>query len=453
MFKNLSSNLSKIFDRLRSGGVLTEAQIDEAMRGIRVALLEADVALSVVKNFVDAVKNKAIGQNVIKSVSPGQMVVKIIHDELILLLASTEEERQINLRADPPVNIMTVGLQGSGKTTFSAKLALYLKAQHLKSQSKKILLVSLDTYRPAAQEQLAILAKSAEIASLPIISEEKPLEIVQRALKGARLGGYDVVIYDTAGRIHIDDVMMKELEDIKALTNPTEILLVADALTGQDAVNIASQFDAKLNITGVVLSKIDGDARGGAALSIKYITKKPIKFLSTGEKLSDLELFQPERVAGRILDMGDVVSFVEKAAEAVDEAEAAKAAARLQKGLFNMNDYLTQLRSIKKIGGFASILGMLPGAGKMLNQVDLSKKEKEVKRSEAIILSMTKKERRKPDLINASRRKRIAEGSGTSVQDVNKMLKQYLQISSMMKKASRMGPKTLMRSGMGQFFS
>ena len=448
MFKSLSNNLSKIFDRLRSGGALTEEQIDSAMGDIHAALLEADVALPVVKDFIAAVREKAIGQNVVKSVSPAQMVVKIIHDELVVLLSSSEEERQINLRSDPPVNIMVVGLQGSGKTTFSAKLGVYLSAQ-----SKKILLVSLDTYRPAAQEQLAILATSAKIDSLPIISSEKPLEITKRALKEARLGGYDVVIYDTAGRIHIDDVMMQELEEIKLLTNPTEILLVADALTGQDAVNIATQFDARLSITGVVLSKVDGDARGGAALSIKYITKKPIKFLSSGEKLDALELFQPERVAGRILDMGDVISFVEKATEALDEEAAAKAASRMQKGLFNLNDYLTQLRSIKKMGGFTSILGMLPGVGRMTNQIDLGKKEAEIKRSEAIILSMTKKERRKPEIINASRRKRIAMGSGTSIQDVNKMLKQFMQISGMMKKASRMDPKTLMRSGLGQFFS
>jgi signal recognition particle subunit SRP54 len=448
MFKSLSANLSKVFDRLRSSGALTEAQIDAAMGDIRVALLEADVALPVVKDFIVSVRDKAIGQNVVKSVTPSQMVIKIIHDELVSLLSSPEPLGQINLNASTPVSIMTVGLQGSGKTTFSAKLAL-----HLKSNGKKILLVSLDTYRPAAQEQLAILAQSVDIDALSIVALEKPLEIVRRASKEARVGGYDIVIYDTAGRTHVDDMMMQELEEIKTFVSPTEILLVADSLTGQMAVDIATQFDARLNITGIVLSKIDGDARGGAALSIKYVTKKPIKFLSKGEKLADLEVFQPERIASRILDMGDVVSFVEKATEAMDEAAAAKAASRLQKGLFNMNDYLTQLRSIKKMGGFANILGMLPGAGRALNQVDFGKKEAEIKRSEAIILSMTKKERKKPELINASRRKRVADGSGTSVQDVNKMLKQFMQISSMMKKASRMDPKTLMRSGMGQFFS
>jgi len=447
MFQTLSNSFSKIFDRLRSSGTLTEEQIDEAMRGIRLALLEADVSLEVVKNFIEAVRAKAVGQDIIKSVTPGQMVIKIIHDELLAVLSSPDEERKINIKATPPVNIMMVGLQGSGKTTSSAKLALYLQGQN-----KRILLVSLDTYRPAAQEQLEILAKSAEITSLPIIHGQNALEITQRALVDARLGGYDVVIYDTAGRLHIDEDMMNELVRIKELTKPAEILLVADSMTGQDAVNIAKDFDNKLGITGVILTRIDGDSRGGAALSIKHVTKKPIKFLGIGEKLAALEEFHPERLAGRILDMGDVVSLVEKAAETMDEEAAAKAAERLKKGLFNLNDYLTQIRGIKKMGGFKDIIGMLPGMGKMVDKIDIAKNESMIGRQEAVILSMTKQERRKPDLINASRRKRIAAGSGTSVQEVNKLLKQFQQISDMIKKTSRMDQKSLMRSGLGKLF-
>ncbi len=447
MFQTLSKNFSKIFDKLRSSGSLSETHIDEAMRDIRVALLEADVSLEVVKDFIEAVKAKALGQDIIKSVSPSQMVIKIIHDELLRVLGSTEAECKINLKAEPPVSIMMVGLQGSGKTTSSAKLALYLKAQN-----KRVLLVSLDTYRPAAQEQLEILAKSADMLSLPIIHGQNPLEITKRAMVDARLGGYDVVIYDTAGRLHIDEDMMHELLEVKKLTKPAEILLVADSMTGQDAVNIAKQFDAKLDITGIVLTRIDGDSRGGAALSMRYVTQKPIKFLGAGEKLVALEEFKPERLASRILDMGDVVSLVEKAAEAMEEEAATKATERFKKGLFNLNDYLSQIAGIKKMGGFKDILSMLPGIGKMTDKIDIAKNEKMIGRQEAIILSMTKKERRKPELINASRRKRIAAGSGTEVQDVNKLLKQFQQIADMVKKTSRMDAKSLMRSGLGKLF-
>jgi signal recognition particle subunit SRP54 len=447
MFTSLSGSFSKIFDRLRSGGALTEEQIDEAMLGIRAALLEADVSLVVVKDFIETVREKAIGHNVVKSVTPGQMVVKIIHDELLRVLGSSDEERKLNLKAQPPVGIMMVGLQGSGKTTTSAKLALYLLGQN-----KRVLLVSLDTYRPAAQEQLEILAKSANIPSLAIIGGQSPIDITKRALVEARLGGYDAVIYDTAGRLHIDKDMMDELTQIKKLTTPTEILLVADSMTGQDAVNVATQFDGQLGITGVVLTRIDGDSRGGAALSIKYVTQKPIKFLGAGEKLAALEEFHPDRLAGRILGMGDVVSLVEKAAEVMDEEAAAKAAERLKKGLFNLNDYLSQIRGIKKMGGFKDIIGMLPGMGRMTDKIDIAKNEDMIARQEAVILSMTKKERRKPELINASRRKRIADGSGTSVQEVNKLLKQFQQISDMIKKTSRMDQKSLMRSGLGKLF-
>jgi signal recognition particle subunit SRP54 len=449
MFQTLSENLIKIFDNLRRSGTLSAEQIDNTMRDIRVALLEADVALPVVKDFITKVKEKATGQEIIKSVSPAQMVVKIIHDEIVNLLSASQDEINLNLKSEPPINILMVGLQGSGKTTFSAKLAL-----RLKNQNKKVLLVSLDTYRPAAQEQLAILAKSIEIDSLPIIASENPVTITKRATQEAKLSGYDVVIYDTAGRLHIDDDMIEELLVIKNLIKPTETLLVADSMIGQDSVVIASNFDQKIQLSGIILSRIDGDSRGGAALSIKYVTGKPIKFLSTGEKLIDIEEFNPERLASRILDMGDVVSFVEKAATIMDQEAAEKSAARLKKGKFDLNDYLLQIKNIKKMGGFASVLSMLPGVGKIMNKVNESKiNEKILSHQEAIILSMTKKERKDPDLLNASRRKRIADGSGTNVQKVNVLLKQFKQISDLMKKTSKMDPKAISRSGIGKFLS
>ncbi len=449
MFKTLTQNLTKIFDHIRSSGTLSEIQIDDAMRDIRVALLESDVALPVVKDFIAEVKQKALGQEVIKSVSPGQMIIKIIHEEMINLLASDSNEAKLQLNSKPPVNILAVGLQGSGKTTASAKLAL-----RLKNQNKKVLLVSLDIYRPAAQEQLAILAKSIEVDSLPIISTEKPLDIVKRALVESKISAYDVVIYDTAGRLQIDNEMMEEALAIKELVKPAETLLVIDSMTGQDAVVTASSFNQKLEISGLILSRIDGDSKGGAALSVKYITKKPIKFLSSGEKLTDLEEFDAERIASRILDMGDILSFVEKAANIVDREEAEKIAARMKKGKFDLNDYLQQMRSIKKLGGFSGIVNMLPGAGKIMDQIDQSKLSgKLIEQQVAIILSMTPKERKTPDILNASRRKRIAQGAGTTVQKVNILLKQFKQISDMMKKASNMNPKSLMRQGMGKLFS
>lgn len=448
MFATLSSNFSKIFDRLRSGGVLTPEQIDSAMRDIRIALLEADVSLPVVKEFVDNAKAKALGQDVIKSVTPGQMVIKIIHDELVALLKDASNVQELNLKSTPPVNIMMVGLQGSGKTTSSAKLALYLK-----NQNKKVLLVSLDTYRPAAQKQLAVLAESINIDSLEIIENQQPIDITSRACSNAKSGGYDVVIYDTAGRLHIDESMMQELIDIKTIINPTETLLVVDSLTGQDAVNVAKNFDEQLSITGSILTRIDGDARGGAALSIKSVTKKPIKFLGSGEKITALEPLQADRIASRILDMGDIVSLVEKAVSNIDAQEAEKNATKLKKGNFDLNDYLSQIRNIKKMGGLKDIASMIPGVGKMINKIDISKNDNLVSSQEAIILSMTKKERRNPNLLNASRRKRIAAGSGTSVQAVNKLMKQYQQISDMVKKASKMDPKSFMRSGIGKLFS
>ncbi|AGJ02677.1 signal recognition particle protein [Rickettsia prowazekii] len=449
MFKTLTQNLTKIFDKLVNSGILTENQIDTAMRDVRVALLESDVALPVIKGFIEEVKQKALGQEVIKSVSPGQMIIKIIHEEMINLLASTESTTKLNLNAKPPVNLLIVGLQGGGKTTASGKLAL-----RLKNQNKKVLLVSLDTYRPAAQEQLAIIANSVNIDSLPIVKGEKPLDIVKRAIGEAQISAYDVVIYDTAGRIQIDNVMMEEALAIKKILNPTETLLVIDSMTGQDAVITAKTFSEKLEISGLILSRIDGDTKGGAALSVKYFTQKPIKFLSSGEKLTDLEEFNAERLASRILDMGDIISFVKKAASIVDREEAEKTAIKLKSGKFDLNDYLQQMRSIKKLGGFGSILSMLPGSGKIFDQIDQSKlNSKIIEHQEAIILSMTLKERKNPDIINASRRKRIAAGAGMTVQKVNILLKQYKQISAVMKKTSKMNPKNLLRSGIGKLFS
>ncbi len=448
MFHTLTQNLTKIFDRIKRNGVLSEDQINDTMRDIRIALLEADVALPVVKDFIAEVKLKALGQEIIKSVSPGQMVVKIIYNELINILSSPVGETNLQLKSEPPVNILMVGLQGSGKTTASAKLAL-----RLKNQNKKVLLVSLDTYRPAAQEQLTILANSVQIDCLAIVPNHNPIDITKRALHESKLAAYDVVIYDSAGRMQIDQQMMQEVSVIKNLLSPSETILVIDAMTGQDSVITASNFDQKLGITGVILSRIDGDAKGGAALSIKHVTKKPIKFLSTGEKLTDLEEFDPERIASRILDMGDIISFVEKATSLIDRQEAEKTTAKLKKGKFDLEDYLMQMRNIKKLGGFGSMLNMLPGVNKIMDKLDQSKlNDKLIDHQEAIILSMTKKERKNPDLLNASRRKRIAEGSGNSIQKVNILLKQFKQISSVMKKASNMNPKSLMRGGIGNLF-
>ncbi|WP_341764599.1 signal recognition particle protein [Candidatus Tisiphia endosymbiont of Beris chalybata] len=442
MFQTLTQNLTKIFDRLKRSGTLTEAQINETMRDIRIAFLEADVALPVVKDFIAVIKEKALGQEIIKSVSPAQMVIKIIHRELINFLSSSKEESALQLTSEPPVSILMVGLQGSGKTTASAKLAL-----RLQNQNKKVLLVSLDTYRPAAQEQLAILSNSIKVDCLSIIPHQTPLDITRRALYEAKLAAYDIVIYDTAGRLQIDNDMMNEALNIKHLITPNEILLVIDAMTGQDAAIIANSFNQKLGITGIILSRIDGDAKGGAALSVKHVSQKPIKFLSTGEKLTNLEEFDAERIASRILDMGDILSLVEKAASMVDQEEAEKTAAKLKRGKFDLEDYLVQMKSIKKLGGFSSMLNMLPGINKIMDKVDPSKLNgKIIEHQEAIILSMTKKERKNPDLLNASRRKRIAAGSGTTVPKVNQLLKQFKQISGFMKKASNMDVKGLMRN-------
>ncbi len=442
MFESLSGKLGEVFDRLRKRGALTDSDVAEAMREVRVALLEADVALPVVKDFVAKVRERAVGQEVVRSVTPGQMVVKIVHDVLIETLGT--EGVELNLLAVPPAVVLMVGLQGSGKTTTSAKIALRLKTR----EKKKVLLASLDVYRPAAQQQLAILGEQAGIASLPIVANEMPVAIARRALEAGRLQGFDVVILDTAGRLHIDEALMAEVAQVRDVAKPVETLLVTDAMTGQDAVTLAREFNEKVGVTGIVLTRIDGDARGGAALSMRQVTGRPIKFLGTGEKLDGLEVFHPDRIAGRILGMGDVVSLVERATETIKQEDAEKLAAKMAKGQFDLEDMLSQFRQIKKLGDMKGLLGMLPGIGKLKQQINDAKiDERVVGRQEAIILSMTPKERRNPDIIKASRKKRIAAGSGTSVQDVNKLLKQHQMMADMMKKMSKMGKKGLMRGG------
>ena len=442
MFESLSGKLGEVFDRLRKRGALTDSDVAEAMREVRVALLEADVALPVVKDFVAKVRERAVGQEVVRSVTPGQMVVKIVHDALIETLGT--EGVELNLMAVPPAVVLMVGLQGSGMTTTSAKIALRLKTR----EKKKVLLASLDVYRPAAQQQLAILGEQAGIASLPIVANEMPVAIARRALEAGRLQGFDVVILDTAGRLHIDEALMAEVAQVRDVAKPVETLLVTDAMTGQDAVTLAREFNEKVGVTGIVLTRIDGDARGGAALSMRQVTGRPIKFLGTGEKLDGLEVFHPDRIAGRILGMGDVVSLVERATETIKQEDAEKLAAKMAKGQFDLEDMLSQFRQIKKLGDMKGLLGMLPGIGKFKQQINDAKiDERVVGRQEAIILSMTPKERRNPDIIKASRKKRIAAGSGTSVQDVNKLLKQHQMMADMMKKMSKMGKKGLMRGG------
>lgn len=447
MFQSLSSKLTGIFSNLRKRGVLSEADIDSAMREIRIALLEADVALPVVKDFIASLKTKAVGAEVVASVSPAQMVIKLVNDHLAELLGS--EHQAINLAATPPVVMMMVGLQGSGKTTSTGKLALRLKNKH----NKKVLVASLDIYRPAAQQQLEQVAKQAQIASLPIIAGEKPLQITERALKAARLEGYDVLLLDTAGRLHIDSELMDELKAVKKLSNPLETLLVADSLTGQDAVNIAKTFHEQIGVTGIILTRVDGDGRGGAALSMRAVTGQPIKFLGVGEKIDEFEEFHPARIASRILDMGDIVSLVERAAENVSTAEMEKMAERMMEGQFDFNDLLDQLRKMNKMGGIGSMMKMLPGMGQLKEKMaDAKIDPKILARQEAIILSMTTKERAHPKLINASRRVRIAKGCGLTVQDVNKLLKQQQQMQDMMKKLKKIGAKGMMRGGMGKLF-
>jgi signal recognition particle subunit SRP54 len=447
MFETLSQRLNGIIGKLRGRGTLSETDIDAAMREVRIALLEADVALPVVKQFTQSLKEKALGAEIVQSVSPAQMVIKLVNDHLVELLGS--ENEALNLAAQPPAVILMVGLQGSGKTTSTGKLALRIKNK----LSKKVLVASLDVYRPAAQKQLETVATQAGVASVPIVEGEKPLAITERALKMARLEGYDVLLLDTAGRLHIDDELMLELTQVKDKANPVETLLVADSLTGQDAVNIASEFNQKIGITGIVMTRLDGDGRGGAALSMRSVTGQPIKYMGVGEKLSEFEEFHPKRIASRILDMGDVVSLVEKAAEVVDQAEAEKMAAKLKEGKFDFDDLLSQLRTMKKMGGFGSIMGMLPGIGQIKEKMkEANVDEKMIGRQEAIILSMTVKERKNPKLINGSRRQRIATGSGTSVQEVNKLLKAHQQMEGMMKQMKKLGNKGMMRGGLGKLF-
>lgn len=447
MFKNLGGKFSQAIDRLTSRGILTEKDVDEALRSIRIALLEADVALSVAKDFVVKVREKAIGSDVIKSIRPGQMVVKIVHDQLVEMLGS--EQADINLATTPPAVILMAGLQGSGKTTSTAKLAAFL---HEKKR-KKVLMTSVDIYRPAAQQQLQVLGEQIKVDTVPIIPGEAPLAIAERSLKQARLQHYDVLLVDTAGRLHIDNELMEELSSLQSYLNPIEIMLVVDALTGQDAVNIATSFKEKVPLTGIILTRIDGDSRGGAALSMRAITGCPIKFVGVGEKTSEFQPFYPDRIASRILDMGDIVSLVEKAASAIDADETEKMAKRLQKGLFDLDDLAAQLKNLKKMGNLGSVLGMLPGMGKMQQQIqDANINDDTVKHQEAILSSMTPKERKNPDLINGSRRLRIAKGAGVSVQEVNQLLKRFKDMQTMMKRFSKMDKKTMMRSGFGNLF-
>ncbi|PTW63540.1 signal recognition particle subunit FFH/SRP54 (srp54) [Breoghania corrubedonensis] len=428
MFESLSDRLSGILDSLTRRGALSDADVTAALREVRRALIEADVSLDVVRSFTDKVKNRAVGHEVVKSVTPGQMVVKIVHDQLVEMLGA--EGEPIDLNAPAPVAIMMVGLQGSGKTTTSGKIALRLT----KRDKRKVLMASLDTRRPAAQEQLKVLGEQTGIDTLPIIAGQSPTQIAKRAESAARLGGYDVVILDTAGRTHIDEPLMVEMAEIKAIANPHEILLVADSLTGQDAVNLAKSFDERVGITGLVLTRMDGDGRGGAALSMRAVTGKPVKLIGTGEKADALEEFHPARIADRILGMGDIVSLVEKASEAIDAEQAAKMAKKFKKGEFDLDDLSEQLQQMEKLGGMSGMLGMLPGIGKMKKQLEAANLDDSViKRQRAIISSMTKKERRAPKLLNASRKKRIAAGSGTEVQDVNKLLKMHRQMADMMK--------------------
>ncbi len=446
MFNTLSGKLTGIVSKLRGRGVLSEADIDAAMREVRVALLEADVALSVVKDFTQSLKQKALGAEIVQSISPAQMVIKLVHDHLVELLGGAYSE--LNLATTPPAVILMAGLQGSGKTTSTGKLALRLKNK----QNKKVLLASLDVYRPAAQHQLQVVAGQAGVGSLPVIEGQKPLAITKRALEMGRLEGYDVVLLDTAGRLHIDDELMQELREVKDAAKPIETLLVADALTGQDAVNIAREFNEKIGVTGIILTRLDGDGRGGAALSMRSITGQPIKFAGMGEKLADFEEFYPERIASRILDMGDVVSLVEKAAENFDQAEAEKMAAKLQGGSFDLDDMLSQLRSMKKMGGIGSLMGMLPGIGKIKEQMaGANIDEKVIDRQEAIILSMTQKERKNPKLLNGSRKQRIAAGAGATVQEINKLFKAWQQMETMMKQMKKLGKKGMLRGGLKNF--
>lgn len=444
MFQSLTDRLSGVFDKLTKRGALSESDVNDAMREIRRALLEADVALDVVRPFVDKVKAKAVGKEVLKSVTPGQMVVKLVNDELVAMLGSDADP--IDLNAVPPVPILMVGLQGSGKTTSTAKIAYRLRTK----DRKKALMASLDTRRPAAQEQLKVLGEQTEVDTLPIVAGQSPLQIAKRAMEAAKLGGYDVVLLDTAGRVTVDEGLMAEVAEVKAATNPHEVLLVADSLTGQDAVNTAKAFDNRIGITGIVLTRADGDGRGGAALSMRAVTGKPIKLLGIGEKWDELEDFHPERIAGRILGMGDVVSLVEKAAQTIDAEKATKIAEKMRKGAFDLEDLSEQLKQMERMGGMQGVMGMLPGMGKLKGKIgDIGDGDKVFKRQRAIISSMTPKERRAPKVLDAKRKRRVAAGSGTSVQDINKLLKMHRQMADMMKAMGKKGMMGRMMGGLG----
>jgi signal recognition particle subunit SRP54 len=436
MFENLSERLSGVFDKLTKQGALSEDDVKTALREVRVALLEADVSLSVARDFVKAVADKATGQNVTKSVSPGQQVIKIVHDELKHVLAGDNEEPGELKIDNPPAPILMVGLQGSGKTTTTGKLAKRLTEKN----NKKVLMASLDVNRPAAMEQLAILGKQIGVDTLPIVKGEKPVQIAKRAKQQATLGGYDVYMLDTAGRLQIDEVLMQEVEDVRDIVKPRETLLVVDGLTGQVAVEVAEEFDGKIGISGVVLTRMDGDGRGGAALSMRAVTGKPIKFVGLGEKMDALETFEPDRIAGRILGMGDIVALVEKAQETIEAEQAEKMMKRFQKGQFNMNDLKNQLEQMLKMGGMEGLMGMMPGMKKMAGQAkEAGMDDKMLKQQIALIQSMTKRERANPQLLQASRKKRIAKGAGMEVSELNKLLKMQRQMGDVMKKMGKGG--------------
>ena len=442
MFENLTNKFEEIFSSLKKAPSLDEKQVDEGLKNIRLALLEADVSLEVVKEFINRVKPKALGQEIVRSTSPGQMVVKIVYDELVSFLG--DKTSDIKLNAVPPVPIMLVGLQGSGKTTTTAKLARFLE----KNNKKKVMMASLDVYRPAAQEQLRLLGEQNNISTLPVIEGQVPTDICRRAISAANLNGSEVILFDTAGRTQIDFQMMNEIKQIENIINPSETILVADSLTGQVAANVAKEFKNTVNLTGIVLTRSDGDGRGGAALSMKYVADVPIKFLGVGEKIENFEVFYPDRIANRLLGMGDIVSLVEKASEDLDQENLKKTEEKLKKGQFSLEDYLSQLRQMKKMGGIEGIMSFLPGVSKIKSQMDQAGvDEKIISQNEAVILSMTKKERENPKIIDGSRKKRIANGSGTDVAAINKLLKQFKMMSEMMKKMSKGNTKGMADKG------
>ena len=443
MFENLTNKFEGILEKFKKSPSLDEGQVDDGLRLIRQALLEADVSLDVAKEFINNVKPKVLGKEILRSTAPGQMVVKIVYDELVNFLGDKNQE--INLKSNPPISIMMVGLQGSGKTTSTAKLSKFLE----KNNKKKIMMASLDIYRPAAQDQLKVLGEQNNIQTLPIIEGQTPTDICRRALTAANLNGSDVIIFDTAGRTQIDLQMMSEIKQIEEVIKPTETILVADSLTGQVAANVAKEFGNTVKLTGIILTRADGDGRGGAALSMKHVANVPIKFLGIGEKIENLEIFHPDRIANRILGMGDIVSLVEKAAQDIDEEKLKEAEETLKKGQFSLDDYLTQLRQLKKMGGIEGVMSFLPGVSKLKSQMDQAGvDEKIITQNEAVILSMTKQERDNPKIINGSRKKRIANGSGTDIATINKLLKQFKMMSDMMKKMSKGNTKGLMDKGL-----